>query len=154
MIEFRIGAYTYRARPRAALVQYAVLSKLAPVAAAGLGDLVPFILELKEKGASALGGAATGAALAALGPLSKALAAMQDDHRGEVLSACLSLVERKGDMDAGWAKIWNAEARSPMFDDLNADATLMLRISFEVLKATFVPFFKGLLPGLSEQAGD
>lgn len=154
MAEFRIGAYTYRSRRMDAQTQFAVLTKLAPLGAAGLADLVPVIQRIRAEGAGAvLSGlgedgvsGATATALAALQPVAKALAAMPDEHRGDVLHAALNLVERKGDADQGWAKIWNPEGRSAMFDDINTDAALMIRIAFEVLKATFLPFFKGIMP--------
>lgn len=159
MAEFRIGAYAYRHRRMDALTQFDVISKLSPIFAAGVGDLVPLMVKMKAEGAlSAMGAAvaeggapdgagAITAALAALQPVAKAFASMPDETRREVLHAVLDLVERKGDADQGWAKIWNSAGRAPMFDDIGSDASLMLRIAFEVLKATFLPFFKGIMPG-------
>lgn len=146
MTEFQIGSFTYRARRMAALDQFAVLSKLSPLAAAGLGDLIPALQRLKAEGIGALGGDATSVAIGALKPVAAAFASMPDAHRNEVLHACLDLVERKGPMDQGWAKIWSTAARQAMFEDINADLPLMLQITYEVLKANFVPFFNGLLP--------
>ena len=40
-----------------------------------------------------------------------------------------------------------------MFEDINSDLSLMLHIAFEVLKANMIPFFNGLLPGLSAAPG-
>lgn len=170
MIEFRIGAYVYRARPMNALTQFDVMSKLAPVFAAGVTDLVPMIIKIKEQGAAAVfgqpqegseasaggkdqarekgeaGADALGVALGALQPVAKAFATMSDETRRDVLHAALDLVERKGDAEQGWSKVWNGASRSPMFTDIATDATLMIRIAFEVLKGTFLPFFKGFMP--------
>ena len=146
MTEFQIGSFIYRARRMAALDQFAVVTKMLPIVAAGLGDLVPVIQRLRDEGIATLGADATTVALAALKPVAAAFASMPDAHRLDVLHACLDLVERKGSMDQGWAKIWNAAARQAMFEDINTDLPLMLQIAFEVLKANAVPFLSAFLP--------
>ena len=71
--------------------------------------------------------------------------ALRDMDRAKIhmiISACLGSCERKMAAGKGWAKVWNEEARQPMFDDLNdiGDAS---KIVWAVIQDNYSSFLKG-----------
>jgi hypothetical protein len=111
-----------------------------------VSEIIPFIQEMREKGL-ALDAVKTDAAVKALDPVAKAMASMPDNHRRYIVSSCLALCSRKADKAEGWAPIWNADVHRALFDDINNDVSVMLKIVLGVLKATFSRFFPESLSG-------
>jgi hypothetical protein len=73
---------------------------------------------------------------------------MSSADRKYILGTCLATVERKRDGEVGWAKIWNADAGRAMYDDINYDFLLMLRIALGVFQETFARFLPASLSAL------
>jgi hypothetical protein len=151
-MEFRIDNFTYRtSRPMDAMVQMDVLSKFAPVLTSGVTELVPFFLRAKAEGLGSIENASMDIALTALNPVAKALSAMTKADRMEIIEACLDLCDRKEAGKEGWSKIWNVDVHRAMYDDINNDSILMVRIVWKVIEGTFQRFFQELRSNLSGQ---
>jgi hypothetical protein len=133
--EFEVGGKTYRCDNMDARKQFHVMRRLAGVLDA-----------LKEipKGGDGDG------MLAAIAPIAKAIASMSDEDCDYVLDACLNICQRQE--GPGWAKIWNAQAKRSMFDDVNM--AIMLQIAVKVLQDSFAAFFPALPSVLKDAAGE
>ena len=86
-----------------------------------------------------------------LQPLADGLAAMKDEDAEYVLDTCMQAVQRK---QHGWANIWSASQRVPMFQDI--DLAVMLPLALRVITENLGPFIQGLLTsqtGEATQAG-
>jgi hypothetical protein len=149
-MEIRIGDSSYTiARPMNAFVQTDVLSKISPLLASGFGELVPLFMELSRLGISNVAEIETAKLIAIATPVTRELSRMTDEDRRFVFAACLTCVDRKREGDKGWAPVWNENARMSMFQDINFDAFLMLRITMGVIQETFTSFFSASLSALS-----
>lgn len=127
MSDFTIGGLNYRSTRMDAFTQFHVLRRLTPV-----------ISSLKD-----LATAAPSVDLqASIGPLAAAIAAMSDADCNYVLGACLGVVQRQEPGDRGWARIWNADTKHVMFQDI--DMAVMLQIALNVLQDAFTSFFSAL----------
>ena len=74
-------------------------------------------------------------------PLADGLAAMKDEDAEYVLDTCMQAVQRK--QEHGWANIWSASQRVPMFQDI--DLAVMLPLALRDHREPG-PLFKGCLP--------
>lgn len=154
LCEFQIGAHTYRARRMDAFTQRDVLARITPVLANGIGEIIPLLGELQDQaktngvGSIDLGAVSKSKAFAVIGPFAEAINGMSDKDRQFITNACLDLCERRGE-GQGWAKIWNAQTGRAMFDDINYDLSIVLKIITEVLKAAFTPFFSAMFSNLT-----
>ncbi|MBJ9593232.1 hypothetical protein I5745_22340 [Burkholderia seminalis] len=171
--EFQLGGHTYQIGRLNARQQFHVSRRIAPL----IPPMVPALLKLYSElerardatGAAAVtaivGGAPAAEALAAskrdvvalaesvapvLQPLTDALATLKDDDADYVLDACLSVVERKH-MN-GWAKVWSAQHRTTMFDDIGLE--VMLPLVVRVIVANLGNFIGGLLTGQASSPGE
>jgi hypothetical protein len=149
MATLQIGGATYRvARKMDAFKQMSVASKIMPLLASGIGELAPLWAELKRGG---IGGMAS-LPLDRLGqiitPVSREIAKMSDEDRRMIVSTCLDIVDRKDDGKEGWARVWSAEANRSMFEEINNDFSLMIRIVALALQETFASFLPASLSGL------
>lgn len=151
MSEFRVGDFEYRARSMDAFSQLDVMAKLSPLLAAGASELIPFFLDMSKNGLTTADSSALTGILAALDPAAKALANMSGDDRRFIIGTCLSLCERQ--TSNGWTKIWNIDAGRAMFDDINNDVSVMLKITTCVLQGTFQRFFPEALSKLIGTTG-
>ena len=64
---------------------------------------------------------------------------MKDEDAEYVLDTCMQAVQRK--QEHGWANIWSASQRVPMFQDIDLAVMPLLRVITENLG----PFIQGLL---------
>ncbi len=89
--------------------QFHVARKILPIfdGLGGLGGLI-------EKGTKLT----TEEALGLVGPLTKALANLPDDHCDFVMDKCLALVQRKVS-DNVWGPVYSVPAKSMMYDDIH-----------------------------------
>ena len=140
MIEFELAGKTYRAQKLPALMQFNVSKRLAPL----LTPLVPVFIEATKPGG--LGRDLDGLAHL-LQPVAESFSKMPDEDSDYVLNLCLSVVTRRE--SENYASIWNAQAKRPMFADLD-DMNLLLQIVARVIQDSLGPFFQGLLT--SQQA--
>lgn len=148
-MEFRIGDCVYRQTSKInAKTQLKIISKISPLLASGFGELAPLLVQLKREGVASL----AEMSLSHLGqiatPVARELANMPDEDRDFIIGACIATVERKRDGEIGWAKVWSADAGRAMFDDVNDDFTVMLRITLGVFQETFSSFLPTGLSGL------
>ena len=139
--EFEIDGRAYKVRSMDCFAQLAILAKVSPLLASGFGEIVAFVVAMRKEGIANLGNVPMERAAALLPPVARELAKMSDQDRREVIGACLDVVERKTDVGQGWAKIWNVAAGRAMFDDINNDLLLTLRIALNVFQGTFRRFF-------------
>ena len=132
-----------------AFTQFDVLAKVSPLLASGFGEIVPFFIEMRKEGFTSIADVPMQRAAQLLGPVSRELAKMPSDDRRFVMAACLGLCERKAISDQlGWAPIWNAQVGRAMFDDINNNMMVMLRIALAVIQGTFADFFPASLSDL------
>jgi hypothetical protein len=150
-MEFRVGDCVYRQTSRInAFDQIEIIAKISPLLASGFGELAPLLVQMRQQGVGNL----AETSLEQLGhiatPVARELAKMSAGDRRFIIGTCLATVERKRDGEIGWAKVWSADAGRSMFDDINNDFTVMLRIALGVFQETF----GGFLPaGLSSLTG-
>jgi hypothetical protein len=150
MATLQLNGASYRVtRKMDAFGQLEVGTKVMPLLASGIGELAPLIIALRNEGLNLesmpmdrLGQIIT--------PVSRELAKMTADDRRFIIGSCLTTVDRKEDGEGkGWAPVWNVEARRAMFEDVNSDFTVMMRIVAFVLQETFAAFLPASLSGLS-----
>lgn len=150
-MDFRVGEYTYRQTSKInAKQQMKIIRKISPLLATGFGELAPLLVQLKKDGIGNL----AELSLTKLGqiatPVARALAELPDEDSDFIISACLSVVERRKDGEIGWFRVWSPEAGQSMFADINDDFSIMLRVALGVFQETFT----GFLPaGLSSLIG-
>jgi hypothetical protein len=147
MLEFKVGENNYRAKKMNAFQQFHVARRLAPVITEVLtmGDLLAsagVLAEVPE------GAERTIDYTKLIVPFADALSRVSDDDCNYVLGACLGMVQRQqGGNGQGvmWSDVWNARARSIMFEDINTLPTMM-EIVVHVLQDNMSGFFDGV-PG-------
>lgn len=127
--EFEVGAYRYRSAPLSAMDQVHLVRRLAPILSA-----------LREA-------AQDGDPLGMIGPAVEALGSMPDDAVDYVINACMAGVSRQKPGDTGWAKVWQASVRRPIFDDITGFE--LISITANVVMAEVGPFWAGLASSLS-----
>jgi hypothetical protein len=153
MSEFTVAGVRYRtARKMDAFVQLGVMSRLSPLLASGFGEIVPLVMELKEKGLQ-IADVEMNRLMQMAVPVSHELAKISDADRNYIVGECLAVVDRENDSsktegNRGWAPVWNREAKRAMFTEVNADFSVMLRIVLTVLVETFSPFLGANLSSL------
>ncbi|MCA7953852.1 hypothetical protein LGM43_26645 [Burkholderia seminalis] len=175
--EFQLGGHRYQIGRMNARQQFHVSRRIAPL----IPPMVPALLKLYSElerardaeGAAAVASISSGApaaeALAAareatsrrdvvalaesvapvLQPFMDALATLKDDDADYVFDACLSVVERKH-MN-GWARVWSAQHRTTLFDDIGIE--VMLPLVVRVIVANLGNFIGGLLTGQASSPG-
>ena len=173
--EFQLGGHSYQIGRMNARQQFHVSRRIAPL----IPPMVPALLKLYSElerardadgaVASISGGAPAAEALAAareatpkrdvvalaesvapvLQPFMDALATLKDDDADYVFDACLSVVERKH-MN-GWARVWSAQHRTTLFDDIGIE--VMLPLVVRVIVANLGNFIGGLLTGQASSPG-
>lgn len=131
MAEFSVNGFDYRSSKMDALTQLHVVRRLSPV----IGALRDF----------AAGGADAAKALDVLEPVAMVAARLPDEDVNYIVNSCLSTVQRKQDGDRGWANIWNASAKRPLFEDIGM--VEMLTISGHVIMDALGNFSLGRLQG-------
>ena len=146
--EFTIEGRAYKARRLDPFAQFDMLAKVSPLMAAGFGEFLAFIVHMRQEGLANLEDAPLDKMAGILAPIARELAKMSDSDRREVIGACLGQCERQSENRLGWEKIWNQAAGRAMFEDINDDALLMLKISYEVFKGNFARFFPASLSNL------
>jgi hypothetical protein len=134
-LEFEISGQRYRAEKLDAFKQLHVSRKIAPI----VPKLLPMFLKFAESG-DAMKADLTGMAQA-FEPLAQALADMPDADCEYVFNACLGVVARN--QQGNWASVWNQNAKSLMFDDI--DLGQMTQIAVKVIWDSLGPFISGLL---------
>ena len=140
MVEFEEGGNAYRVGKLNAFQQFHLSRRVAPL----VPKLVPLVVKMAREGGLKDDIAGTAELMQ---PFADALGGMADADAEYILSTCLSVVQR--DTGGTWAAVWNAQARSCMFDDI--DLGLMFRLSFRVLQDSLGPFIRGLLTSPAEQ---
>lgn len=83
-------------------------------------------------------------------PVMEALSHLKDEEAEYVVGACLAVVERQH-MN-GWARVWSAQHRTAMFDDI--DMGTMLTLTGHVIVENLGPFIQGLLTSLASSPGE
>ncbi len=111
--------------------QFHVARKILPVFD-GLGG----VSELIAKGDKLT----TDEALSMMGPLTKALANLPDDHCDFVMEKCLALVQRKVS-ETVWGPAWSAQARAMMYEDITLPT--MLKLVAMVIQDQLMSFSSG-----------
>ena len=134
-MDFTIGDKQFRAGKLDAFAQFHVSRRIAPI----IPTLIPLFVKIAQDGNLAkdmLGVSQL------LGPFADGLANMSDETSEYVLSTCLSVVRRQA-TGGNWAPVWNKQAKSCMFDDM--DLGDLIQVTIEVIKDSLGPFIQGLL---------
>lgn len=142
--EVMIADQLYSIRKMSAMQQFHVSRRIAPI----IPLLMPVLTRFLQQGKPA--GDDLEMIAAALQPLADGLAAMSDAESEYVIATCLEVVQRK--QPTGWASIWSASAKRPMFDDI--DLGVMLQLVVRVIMDNLGPFISGLLTNLSSSPQD
>jgi len=119
--EFIVGEHTYKFSKMNVMRQIKVLKKLTSV----LG-VIAVLRDGEMDGGKAIE------------MFAKSIGGMEDSDFDFIIDECLSICQRKGAKDRGYVHIWSHDAQQPMFQDIGPMA--LLRIVFEVLKASLGPF--------------
>lgn len=145
-LEFEIDGQKFKARPLSADVQFTLLRKASPLLASGIGEFLPLYMKLKKEGLGKIEDIPLDRLVELLMPISKNLASLPEDDFRFIMRACLSQCEWF--RDGVWAHIWNAQASISMFEEINDDAMLQLRIVVSVFSWSLTPFFRAGLSAL------
>jgi hypothetical protein len=137
-----------------AFTQMAIFSKVSPLLASGFGEMIPIIVSLRKEGLRNLADMPLEKLSSIITPVSRELAKMTNEDRTFIVGTCLELCDRKRDSEQSFARVWNASASRAMFDDINNDLSLMLRIVIGVLQLTFSSFFPESLSDLLGKANN
>ena len=158
VIEFSVDGWLYQASRMDARAQLTLARKTAPIIAAGLGDLVPIVVEAFNNGAltAIIKEAASerpdtlplDKLSKILLPVAEQLSRLPEDDAWAILGTCLSRCQRKrmGSNDP-WTPIWNGATNRALSDDINDDAALTLRIAWPVYVGNLRGFFPAGLLG-------
>ncbi|CAG9268997.1 hypothetical protein WK39_03120 [Burkholderia cepacia] len=152
--EIELSGKRYQIGKLNAMQQFHVSRRIAPIIPPMLPVLMGLYSEIAKGGSAAAdsGTAPDGVRNAlklvetispVLQPFADALANLKDEDAEYVFGTCLSVVERQH-MN-GWAKVWSAQHRTSMFDDLGID--VMLPLVVRVIVANLGNFIGGLLTG-------
>jgi hypothetical protein len=150
LVEFRVGAYVYHARPMNIWAQYQVLSKLGPLLSIGFLEGVALFLKLKRDGLQFQDADLEDAAKLAR-PIAMELASMPPEHQRYIIENCLAVCDRKGDGDQVFSPIWNSQAGVSMYRDINEDAAIPLQITLGVIDGQFRRFFPAVVLPILDQ---
>lgn len=123
----------------------AIISRISPLLASGFGELAPLLVDMRRNGIGNLAEISLAQLGAIATPVARELARMSDADRKFIIGVCLATVDRKRDGEHGWAKVWSSEAGISMFDDINNDFSVMLRIALGVFQETFSGFLPASL---------
>lgn len=142
-VELEVAGKAYSIGKMSAMKQLHVSRRIAPL----IPKLIPLFTRVKSGGggiSADLDGLAE-----VLQPFADSLAEMRDDDAEYVMSACMSVIQRKNDF--GWTAAWNDQVKQPMFDDI--DLGVMLPLTVRCIVANLGPFIQGLLtsPGGSPE---
>ena len=152
MAEFTVGEFDYKSSTMDAMTQLHVVRRFSPALGA-VSEMLPAMrsagMDAKVMSAILVANTddpelkehqeALGKAVEALG---KALGSLSDEATDYVVTACLSLCERrpKG-KDGSWSPVWNRAAGKPQHADINMG--VMLMVVWKVLSAELSGFFPG-----------
>lgn len=126
--EFEIEGVVYRTTRRMpATTQFHVLRRISPLITEASGIL----LYMKD------GGELLDIPMTELKKLSEAASSLPDEVINYVIAECLALVEREKEGGTGWARVWNIQARAPMFELSMVD---MLQVCMHVIMKNLGPF--------------
>lgn len=140
--EFTVAGKRYKATRGNAEDQFDLLSKLTPLLASGIGEIIPFLMEVRRNGITNIGDVAMERIGQITTPVARELSNMSRKDRQVIVAACLRLCQRKGDGEAeGWADVWNDGAQMSMFADIHNDIGVMLQIVWAVIQGVFGRFF-------------
>jgi hypothetical protein len=146
MATLQINGATYRvARKMDAFRQLAVASKISPLIASGVGELAPLLIELRRDGLGNLAAMPLDRLGQIITPVSRELAKMSEEDRRLIIGSCLELVDRKEDGREGWARVWSSDANRSMFEEINSDLAVMLRVVALALQEVFSNFLPASL---------
>lgn len=132
--EIELGGNTYSIGKLSAMKQFHVSRRVAPI----IPKLVPVFTRMKS-GTSLLDD--LDGLAEALQPFADGLAEMRDEDAEYVVNACMSVIQRKNEY--GWTASWSAEAKRPMFDDM--DLGVLLPLTVRCIVVNLGPFIQGLL---------
>ena len=135
-LEIDLNGHRYSIGKLSAKQQFHMSRRIAPI----VPTLIPVFVRLAAGGkriSEDPGGMAD-----VLQPPADGLAAMKDEDAEYVLDTCMQAVQRK--QEHGWANIWSASQRVPMFQDI--DLAVMLPLALRVITENLGPLFKGCLP--------
>ncbi|MGN4188688.1 phage tail assembly chaperone [Burkholderia gladioli] len=142
--EIELGGQRYQIGRMSAMQQFHVSRRIATV-------LPPLIRAYLSMGASDKPLTKNLALLAtSIEPVMEALSQLKDDDAEYVVGSCLAVVERQH-MN-GWAKVWSAQHRTALFDDV--DMSSMLVLTGHVIVETLGPFISGLLTSLASSPSE
>lgn len=139
MATFEIGGQKYQSAKMAALPAFHVARRIMP-AVAPLFASLPALQVAKDSGRPL-------DILSVMVPLMEEIAKMPDKDVDEVIAACLAVVTRQQPNGLGWAPVWSAAGRQPMFDDITLP--VMLGIVAQVLRENLESFSAALPSVLS-----
>lgn len=127
MAEFEIDGVMYATRKMAAITQFHVMRKLAPVV-----ESIGNISDLAKGD------------IAAVAPLIRAIGAMPEDDCNYIFAKCLAVVSRGNVSPAGttWTPIWSENANRLMYDDM--DLSTMLQLTGRVIQESLANFMPAL----------
>ncbi|MBR8655956.1 hypothetical protein KDH83_21840 [Achromobacter sp. Marseille-Q0513] len=134
-LEIDLNGHRYSIGKLSAKQQFHMSRRIAPI----VPTLIPVFVRLAAGGkriSEDPGGMAD-----VLQPLADGLAAMKDEDAEYVLDTCMQAVQRK--QEHGWANVWSASQRVPMFQDI--DLAVMLPLALRVITENLGPFIQGLL---------
>ena len=154
MAEFRVAECIYSVRNMDAFTQMALVSKISPLLASGFGEAIPIIVALRKSGVSNLADMPLEKLASIATPVARELSKMTDEDRNFIVGTCLDLCDRRRDGEQSFVKVWNHGAHRAMFDDINNDLSLMIRIVIGVLQVTFSSFFPESLFGSPGKASN
>lgn len=144
MVEITLSGNQYRIGKLNTFNQLHLSRKLAPL----VPELVPAFVKIQKVLAPAEGQDAPVIGLdqvadiaSLLGPFTDALAGLSDEDTEYITSLCMSVVQRQS--GATWAAVWNASAKTFMFQDIELDTMLLLQV--RVIQANLGNFIRGLL---------
>jgi hypothetical protein len=146
MADLQIGTATYRVtRKMSALRQFDVAAKIGPLLASGIGEFVPLFMQLRREGFKSVTDIPLDRFGQIITPVARELSRMTNEDRRFLVSACLDVVDRKEDGKDGWGRVWNAEANVAMFQDVESDLSVLIRLVLFSLQETLGAFFPGRL---------
>ena len=142
-IEFAIDGHNYRMRKMNAITQLHVSRRIAPF----VSKLVPVFIQL-HRANMAMNADNMGAMAEAAQPLAEAFAQMPDADAEYVINSCMTTVMREQPEHKTWAAVWNTDAKSAMFPDV--ELPQILQMTVRVLRENLGNFISGLLSNVPE----
>lgn len=144
-IAFEVNGVSYQARRMDLFTQISIATKLAPLMANGLAQILRIVAIAQDHGLANVLALPKAELLEHLVPLAAELAKMPEADQRFIIASTLAGVQKQNGTATKpqWASVWPAGMTEAAFPEFRTDLFLTMRVVATVLMATLGPFTLG-----------